>query len=166
VQEALLRLLKAGRVRRLDTDEDVARRLTVNAVALTDRDPEAALAEGLLRHDLYHRIARVNLWLPPLRERPEDIGPAAVWMGNRILAAAGVPLDLFTSADLARASARERSRAIELQTDAIDALASYPFPGNLRELESVVERALLLYRAGLQVGAEEIRAALAPARPR
>lgn len=166
VQEALLRLLKAGRVRRLERDEDVDRHLTVNTVALTDRDPEGAVAEGLLRHDLYHRIARVNLWLPPLRERPEDIGPAAIWMGNRILAAAGVPLDLFTSDDLARANARERSRAIELRQDAIDALAAHSFPGNLRELEVVLERALLLYRAGLQVGAEEIRAALAPARPR
>jgi DNA-binding NtrC family response regulator len=164
LQEALLRLLKAGRIRRAGAEHDLERKLNVNAVALSDRDVEAAVAAGLLRHDLYYRLARVPLWMPPLRERLEDLGPAAVWMGNRILGAAGVPLDLRTSEDLARAPEPERRRAIELEASALEALKAHDWPGNLRELEAVLERALLLYRAGLRVTEAEIRAALAPVR--
>jgi DNA-binding NtrC family response regulator len=165
-QEALLRLLKAGRIRRLGQSKDVARKLTVNAIALSDADVERAVAEGRLRHDLYHRLARVVLWLPPLRERPDDITAAAVWMGNRILSTARVPLDLRTTEDLRRASAEERKRAVELGPTAIEALRSHLWPGNFRELEVVMERALLLYRRSGAVGAEEIHAALSSARPR
>src|SRR5262249_50824813 len=54
-------------------------------LAMSDRDPRASVASGRLRHDLYYRVARIVLYLPPLRERVQDIEPAAVWMGNRIL---------------------------------------------------------------------------------
>jgi DNA-binding NtrC family response regulator len=161
-QEALLRLLKAGRVRRVGDDKDVARRLRVSAVALSDFDVEAAVAQGRLRHDLYWRLARLVLWLPPLRERPEDIGPAAVWMGNRILAAAGVPLELRTAEDLRRAPDGERRRAIELDHSAIEALREHSWPGNFRELEATIERAILLYRKSSSITAAEIHKALAP----
>jgi len=164
VQEALLRVLKAGRVRRVGRAKEVGRRLTVNAIALSDGDVERAVAEGRLRHDLYHRLARVILWLPPLRERPDDIAAAAVWMGNRILSAARVPLDLRTSDDLRTASEAERRRAIELESSAIEALRAHLWPGNFRELETALERALLLYRQSLRVGADEIHAALASPR--
>ena len=159
-QEALLRLLKAGRIRRVGEDKDVARRLKVNAVALSDVDPDGAVAAGRLRHDLYWRLARLVLWLPPLRERPEDIGPAAVWMGNRILAAAGVPLELRSAEDLRRAPDGERRRAIELDHSAIEALREHTWPGNFRELEATIERAILLYRKTSSITAAEIRLAL------
>jgi DNA-binding NtrC family response regulator len=165
VQEALLRVLKAGRCRRLGHARDVARRLAVNAIALSDGDVERAVNDGRLRHDLYYRLARIVLWLPPLRERPDDIEPAAVWMGNRILSAARVPLDLRTSEDLRRASEQERRRAIELEPSALEALRAHPWPGNFRELETTLERALLLYRQGSRVGAAQIQAALAGPRP-
>lgn len=165
-QEALLRLLKAGRSRRVGQSKDVVRKLTVNVIALSDADVERAVAEGRLRHDLYHRLARVVLWLPPLRERPDDITAAAVWMGNRILSSARVPLDLRTSEDLRRASPEERRRAIELAPDALEALRAHLWPGNFRELEAVMERALLLYRRGSSVGADEIHAALTSPRPK
>jgi DNA-binding NtrC family response regulator len=165
VQEALLRLLKSGRVRRLGEEKDVARRNQVNVIALSDHDVTAAVAAGRLRHDLYHRLARLVLWLPPLRERPEDIGPSAIWMGNRLLATAGVPLELRTTGDLATASPQERRRAIELDESAIAALRAYAWPGNLRELEAALERALLLYREGARLSADEIAAALSPAGP-
>ena len=162
-QEALLRLLKAGRCRRVGQEKDLTEKLTVNAIALSDVDVEAAVSAGRLRHDLYWRLARMVMWLPPLRERPEDVGPAAVWMGNRILAAAGVPLELRTTAQLARASEAERRRSIELEDGAVAALAQYSWPGNLRELEAVVERAMLLYRSSSRIGVAEIEAALARA---
>jgi DNA-binding NtrC family response regulator len=164
VQEALLRLLKAGKCRRVGQDKDLPGKLTVNAIALSDRDVEAAVADGRLRHDLYWRLNRVALWLPPLRERLEDVGPAAVWMGNKILASSGVPLELRTSEDMSRASESERRRCIELEDPAIMALQRYDWPGNLRELEAVIERAILLYRSRSKIGALEIESALA--RPR
>lgn len=164
VQEALLRLLKAGRCRRVGQPQDQPRRLSVNAIALSDQDTERAVAEGRLRHDLYYRLARVVLWLPPLRERTDDIGAAAVWMGNRILSAARVPLEVRTSEDLRRATESERRRAIELEPSAVEALKAHAWPGNFRELEATLERALLLYRTGGRLGAAEIQAALASPR--
>ena len=163
-QEALLRLVKAGKCRRLGQDKDLPGKLTVNVVALSDVDVEAAVAAGRLRHDLYWRLARVLLWLPPLRERPEDIAPAAIWMGNKILASAGVPLELRASDDLARATDAERRRSIELEPGAIEALGRHDWPGNLRELEAVIERAMLLYRTRSKIGASEIESALTLAR--
>jgi DNA-binding NtrC family response regulator len=162
VQESLLRLLKAGRCRRVGQAKDLARRLSVNAIALSDLDVDRAVTEGRLRHDLYYRLARIVLWLPPLRERTDDIGSSAVWMGNRILSAAHVPLELRTTDDLRTASAAERRRAIELEASAVEALQAHLWPGNFRELEAVLERALLLYRSGPRLGANEIHAALAP----
>lgn len=160
VQEALLRLLKAGRLRRVGDEKDLPRKLQVNVVALSDANVEDTVARGLLRHDLYWRMARVVLWLPPLRERPEDIGPAAVWMGNRILASAGVPLELRTTEDLQRAPETERRRAVELDATAIEALRAHSWPGNFRELEATIERAILLYRKSSRITAAEIRLAL------
>src|SRR5262245_55782594 len=160
VQEALLRLLKAGRCRRVGERKDLPQRLAVNAVALSDRDVTAAVAANQLRHDLYYRLVRIALWLPPLRERTEDIGAAAVWMGNRLLSAARVPLELRTTADLAQAPAAARKRAIELDVSAVEALRTHSWPGNLRELEATLERALLLHRTGAKIGAAEIEAAL------
>jgi DNA-binding NtrC family response regulator len=165
VQEALLRVLKSGRIRRLGRAKDLPRRLSLNVVALSDGEVERAVAEGRLRHDLYHRLARIVLWLPPLRERPDDIAAAAIWMGNRILSAARVPLDLRTSEDLRTAGEQERRRAIELEPSAVEALRAHLWPGNFRELETALERALLLHRSSSRIGAEEIHAALASPRP-
>ena len=162
VQEALLRVLKAGRVRRVGQPRDQAKRLSMSAIALSDLDVDRAVAEGRLRHDLYYRLARVVLWLPPLRERTDDIASAAVWMGNRILSAAHVPLELRTTDDLRNASPAERRRAIELEPSAIQALQAHLWPGNFRELEATLERALLLYRSGPRLSAEQVHAALAP----
>lgn len=162
-QEALLRVLKSGRIRRVGQANDQPRKVAVNAIALTDRDAEKAVADGRLRHDLYYRLARVVLWLPPLRERADDIAPAAVWMGNRILTTAHVPLELRTTADLRTATAAERSRAIELDDSAVAALRAHSWPGNFRELEAALERALLLFRTeSPRLTAADIDAALAP----
>lgn len=162
VQQALLRLLKSGRCRRVGQPRDQPRKLTVNAIALSDAAVERAVADGRVRHDLYYRLARVVLWLPPLRERLDDIGPAAVWMGNRILASAHIPLELRTTEDLRTATPEERRRAIELDASAIEALRAHPWPGNFRELEATLERALLLVRAGPRLTGSDITAALAP----
>lgn len=174
VQAALLRLLKTGRCDEgavmtlngspedhLAGGKDAApRRLSVNVIAMSDRDLAAEVAAGRFRHDLYYRLARMVLTLPPLRERIEDIGPAAIWMGNRILRAVGIPLELRAAEDVDRAPAEERARAIALDASAVRALEAHPWTGNLRELETVVERALLLHRTKNRIGAAEIAAAL------
>jgi transcriptional regulator with PAS, ATPase and Fis domain len=96
------------------------------------------------------------LTLPPLRERLADLGPAAVWMGNRILRDAGQPFELVLAEDWQRLPADERARAIELPDDAIAALAGHDWPGNFRELEAVLERALLLHRTGRRLDAAAV----------
>jgi DNA-binding NtrC family response regulator len=160
-QAALLGLLKSGTCAPAGGESRApARRLRVNVIAMSDHDLEAEVVAGRFRHDLYYALARVVLWLPPLRERPQDIAPAAVWTGNRILRAAGLDLELLGAADFTTATAEDRQRAIELRPDAIQALEEHTWSGNFRELETVLERALMLYRRGRALGAPEIRAAL------
>jgi DNA-binding NtrC family response regulator len=163
-QAALLRLLKSGRVDAAAGDEARAeaprRKLEVHAIAMSDRDLPGEVAAGRFRHDLYWRLARIVLTLPPLRERLDDLGPSAIWMGNRILRAAGQSLELVMTQNLARLDADERARAIELPAAAIAALARHRWPGNFRELEAVLERALLLQRAGRVLDAGAIERAL------
>jgi len=174
VQAALLRLLKSGRCERrggmrpaeLDGDGDDGphgkrgKRLDVRVIASSDRDLAAEVAAGRLRHDLYYRLARVALWLPPLRERIEDIGPATIWTGNRVLRAAGLALELVGAAEIEGLPLAERARAVVLLPEAVRRLEQHPWPGNFRELEVVLERALLLHRTGDSLGEPEITAAL------
>ncbi|MEP6655550.1 MAG: sigma 54-interacting transcriptional regulator [Myxococcales bacterium] len=172
VQAALLRLLKTGRCERrgsaaldlgeeeVDARGDKARRFDVRVVAMSDRDLPGEVAAGRFRHDLYHRLARVVLTLPPLRERKEDIGPAVIWMGNRILRQAQVPLELMGAQDFEQAERQEKLRAIALEPGAVQALQRHSWPGNFRELEAVLERALLLYRDGNRLTATDITSAL------
>ena len=175
MQGALLRLLKSGVVdphgaaahrESAGSKPDDPERLQVRAIVMSDRDLEAEVAAGRFRHDLYYRLARVVLWLPPLRERLEDITPAALWMGNRILRDAGLHLELMTSEQHQRAPSDERATALELDDGAVRVLEDHPWPGNLRELEAVLERALLLFRKGPILGATAIRAALGTDTPR
>jgi len=164
VQTALLRLLKTGAG---DKDGNLGRvpkpstRFQVNAIAMSDRDLAGEVAAGRFRHDLYFALARIVLDLPPLRERMQDLAPAAVWIGNRVLRNAGRDYELMTAEEFARASSEDRAAAIELRADALEALQRHGWPGNFRELEAVLERALMLYRKGQAIGAAEIEAALA-----
>jgi DNA-binding NtrC family response regulator len=164
VQTALLRLLKTGAGDKDGSSGKLAKsstRFPVNAIAMSDRDLTAEVAAGRFRHDLYFALARITLDLPPLRERMQDLAPAAVWIGNRVLRNAGRDYELMTAEEFARASSEDRAAAIELRGDAVEALQRYSWPGNFRELEAVLERALMLYRKGQSIGAAEIDAALA-----
>lgn len=165
VQTALLRLLKTGGVEppEAGSRKEPAKRFHMNAIAMSDRDLAAEVAAGRFRHDLYFALARIVLDLPPLRERMQDLAPAAVWIGNRVLRNAGRDYELMTAEEFARASTDDRAMAIELRADALEALQRHTWPGNFRELEAVLERALMLYRKGQSVGAGEIEAALATA---
>jgi DNA-binding NtrC family response regulator len=157
-QAALIRLLKTGRVDS-EADELPRKGRRVCVIAMSDHDLWGEVRAGRFRHDLYWRLARIVLKLPPLRERKQDIAPAAIWMGNRILRDAGLPQELVVSDDLARLSPAELANAIELKRDAIAALEEQEWQGNMRELEAVLERALLLYREGAAIDAKAVRAA-------
>jgi two-component system response regulator PilR (NtrC family) len=166
VQTALLRLLKTGAVDQEGNSGKVpkpAKRFQVNAIAMSDRDLPAEVAGGRFRHDLYFALARILLDLPPLRERMQDLAPAVVWIGNRVLRNAGRDYELMTAEEFARAPSEDRAVAIELRAEALEALQRHTWPGNFRELEAVLERALMLYRKGQSIGAAEIEAALASA---
>jgi transcriptional regulator with PAS, ATPase and Fis domain len=126
VQPKILKVVEERRFRRLG---DVAeRRADVRLVAATHRDLAAAVRSGGFRADLYYRLNTLTLRLPPLRERLEDL-PALV------------------EAILGRIRA-ETGRAVEIGPGVFDRLASCSWPGNIRELRNVLERAVLFARDG------------------
>ena len=123
VQPKLLKVLEEKRFRRLGGVRD--RLVDIRLISATHRDLAEAARDNQFRSDLYFRIATVPLRVPPLRERAEDI-PA---LANEVL--------VGVKADLGRPG-------VELAPEAILALQTYRWPGNIRELRNVLERALLL----------------------
>jgi two-component system response regulator HydG len=123
VQPKLLRFLQDGEFRRLgDTQTQTS---TARLITATNRDPAEEVANGRLREDLYYRLNIVHIILPPLRERPVDIPALAEHL-------------------LLRLSERYQLEYAALTPDALAALMTYQWPGNIRELENVLARALAL----------------------
>ncbi|MBL8913655.1 MAG: sigma-54-dependent Fis family transcriptional regulator [Archangium sp.] len=121
-QTKLLRVLQEGELRRVG--ENASIKVDVRTVAATNRDVETEVNEKRFRQDLYYRLAVVTLVVPPLRERLEDVPELAQHFLNR-------------------ANARSR-RPHRLSEAAITHLKGYSFPGNVRELENLVEQAAAL----------------------
>jgi len=121
-QVKLLRVLESGRFRRVGGETDIS--VDVRIITASNRDPQEAIREGRLRQDLYYRIARFPIDMPALRERDDDIEGLARHFLDRL-------------------NEREGT-AKTFSSDALASLASYSFPGNVRELQSLVERAFLL----------------------
>src|SRR5438093_9296059 len=122
-QAKLLKLLDSMRFRRLGGTRDFAVELRV--VAATNQDAEALVKAGRFREDLYHRLAVFLVTIPPLAARREDIPDLA-------LASAG----FFAG--------RVQKRSIALSSAALEKLMGYDYPGNVRELRNIVERAVIL----------------------
>jgi DNA-binding NtrC family response regulator len=120
-QARLLRVLQTGEFHPVGSSR--ARKVDVRVVAATNADVQRAALEGKLREDLVYRLNTVEIRLPPLRDRREDIADLA-------------------SVFLARAARAGSPR--RLSTGAMEALLAHPWPGNVRELEHVIERAVLL----------------------
>jgi two-component system NtrC family response regulator len=134
-QTRLLRVLQEGEFFRVGGTR--AMKSDVRIVASTNRDLRRAIQEGKLREDLFYRLAVVQITLPPLRERKEDI-----------------PL-------LAQHFVETCSRQIKtvvggIAEDAMDALVRYSWPGNVRELENVIERAVIMAEAGRPIEIEHL----------
>ena len=132
----------------------------VTLIALTDGDAPAAVAEGRLRHDLWYRLQRLVLHVPPLRERPEDITHTALWVANRVLRSRGLgrPAELLEASDR---PAPLSSDSYCVHASAVAVLRKHSWPGNFRELEAVMERAILLYSNGNELCEADVRAAIA-----
>jgi NtrC-family two-component system response regulator AlgB len=126
LQAKLLRFVQEKQFERVG--ENRTRRVDVRVVAATNRNLEDDVKAGRFREDLFFRLNVIELRVPALRERPEDIGPLA----RRFLAF------------FARAAGR---KPMELSVEAEKALAGYAWPGNVRELRNAMERAVILWPA-------------------
>jgi two-component system, NtrC family, response regulator PilR len=123
VQVKLLRAVQEREVRRVGDTRDV--KVDVRLIAASNRDLTKAMVEGILREDLYYRLNVIPIHLPPLRERTEDI-------------------PLLVSHFLARISKDVGRTVRSIAPDALAVLEGYHWPGNIRELENVIERAIVL----------------------
>ncbi|MBY0400224.1 sigma-54 dependent transcriptional regulator [Myxococcota bacterium] len=144
LQVKLLRALQEKTIRRVG--DTVDRKVDVRIVSATNRRLEEEVAAGRFREDLYYRLNVIQLTLPPLRERVEDI-PLLVQ-------------------HFVRRYAEELGKRVDgMDAEAYEVLARYPFPGNVRELENLVERAVALSR-GPTLGCDLLPASVLQARPR
>jgi two-component system, NtrC family, response regulator HydG len=123
IQVKLLRALQDREVRRVGATTPV--RVDVRVLAATNKNLEQAVAAREFRRDLYYRLNVINIAIPPLRDRREDILPLA---------------RLFMEC-----YAKAQGKGIRaISAEALDLLTTYPWPGNVRELENVIERAVVL----------------------
>ncbi|HKY33882.1 MAG TPA: sigma-54 dependent transcriptional regulator [Candidatus Polarisedimenticolia bacterium] len=127
-QLALLRFLQERRFERVGGEETLA--ADVRVIAATNRDLHERMKDGAFREDLYYRLNVVPIRLPALRERPEDIPALAARL-------------------LDECAARLERPAPRLGPGALEALARHPWPGNIREMQNVLERGLLMAHEGV-----------------
>ncbi len=137
LQAKLLKVIEEKRVRRLGSSRE--RSVNVHAIAATNRDLDAAVAEQSFRGDLLHRLRVLAFTIPPLRERPDDIAPLAKHFCETI--------------------GHTYAREVSIAAEGMEQLQRYPWPGNVRELRNVIERALLL-ESGPQIGGSTLRTLL------
>jgi DNA-binding NtrC family response regulator len=122
-QSKLLRVLQDQEVR--PVGGKTSYKTNCRIIAATNRKPEEAIKEGKLREDLFYRISAISVHLPPLRERREDIMPLANSFLKRFVAQANRPIRSFTP-------------------EAVERLSGFEWPGNVRQLQNEVQRAVLL----------------------
>ena len=123
MQVVLLRFLESGEIQRVGADRSHTR-VNVRLITATNRELEKEIASGAFREDLYFRLNVIRFAIPPLRERTDDI-PLLVKFYS----------DSFSQS--------HRVPAMDITSEAMDALMAYRWPGNIRELKNVVERVVL-----------------------
>jgi two-component system response regulator AtoC len=123
LQSKLLQVLQDGEFSRLGGKHDV--RVDVRVVAATNKDLEQAVADGQFREDLFFRLNVVCIQMPPLRERREEIP---------------ILVDYF----LKKYSVQYNKPCVDLSTDTMHLLMEYDWPGNIRELENLIKRTVVL----------------------
>jgi DNA-binding NtrC family response regulator len=135
IQVKLLRVLQEREFERLGSNK--TRQIDVRVIAATNADLRRALEEGRFREDLYYRLNVVPINIPPLRERRQDIPVLARRFLAKFAAEGGSPVEEFSES-------------------AMEALQAHDWPGNVRQLENVIERSVLL-ASGKRLEAAEIR---------
>ncbi len=125
LQPKLLRFLQEGEFRRVGSTK--LRKADVRIIAATNRDLKRMVENGKFREDLYYRLSVLTLNIPPLRERPEDIP---------------VLIEHFL-----RKYSKKYSKKVRITPEALELLLSYSYPGNVRELENLIHRLVILSRA-------------------
>lgn len=135
MQVKILRALQERKVSRLGSTKALP--FDARIVAATNRDLEAMVRDGSFREDLYYRVNVLRLVLPPLRERPQDIRALAIYFIDKLASAMG-------------------RRGMGIQPQALRLLDAHPFPGNARELQNVLERALIMCD-GQELGPQDIQ---------
>lgn len=123
LQSKLLRVLEDGSFRRLGAKDEV--KVDVRLIAATNRNLEELVEEGKFREDLYYRLNVINIDLPPLRERTEDI-------------------PLLVQNFIEEFNLKNDRKIKGISKDALNLLKKYSFPGNTRELKNVIERAVIV----------------------
>jgi len=125
IQVKLLRVLQEHQFERVGGTEKIE--VDVRIIAATNKDLEQKIKDGTFREDLFYRLNVVSIKIPPLRERKEDILPMIE--------------------DFIEKYSKENNKAkIEISKEAADVLMKYNYPGNVRELENIIERAVVLTR--------------------
>ena len=126
LQVKLLRVLEEGRFRRVGGNEEI--NMDARIIAASNRDPQKAITDGRMREDLFYRLNVFPIDVPPLRERLEDI-------------------PLFAYFFLEKLNETEEKTVDKIDGDFIEALSNYDFPGNVRELRNIINRAFIMARS-------------------
>ncbi|HQA26425.1 MAG TPA: nif-specific transcriptional activator NifA [Candidatus Competibacteraceae bacterium] len=126
-QAKLLRVLQEGELERVGSSQTL--RVDVRMIAATNRDLETAVEDGDFREDLYYRLNVMPIFMPALRERPEDIPDLAKFLVDKI--------------------ARQQGRMLAITDSAIRTLMRHHWPGNVRELENCLERSAIMSANGV-----------------
>ncbi len=145
LQPKLLRVLQEHEFERLGSSRTI--RVDARIVAATNVDLSRMVADKKFRSDLYYRLNVFPITLPPLRERTEDIPLLAHFFAQKF--------------------AQQMKKPIErIPADAMSALTAYPWPGNIRELQNLIERAVILTRGrALEIPMAELRVSTSPVKP-
>lgn len=122
-QVKLLHVVQTKQTERLGANK--IRKVDFRLVTATNRDLKTAIIEGDFREDLYYRVSTIPLHLPPLREREEDLEELVLYL-----------IDRFVT--------EMRRKPVSIEAEALTRLKCYPWPGNIRELENVLKRAIIL----------------------
>jgi len=133
-QAKILRILQEHRFERVGGSDTME--VNVRAIAATNKDLEQEMSEGRFREDLYYRLNVIPIYVPPLRQRREDI-------------------ELLLEHFIDRASGQSSGPRKKLLPKALEKLVAYPWPGNVRELQNIVER-IVLMSPGATIGVEDL----------
>jgi transcriptional regulator with PAS, ATPase and Fis domain len=128
LQAKLLRVIEEQRLRRVGGTTEVP--LDVRVLAASNRDMERAVKEGRLREDLFYRLSVFSITMPPLRDRIEDV-------------------PLLVDSFIRYYAERDRKQITGADEETLNALRSHPWPGNVRQLRNVIERALVISKGQL-----------------